>query len=85
MALCAISKLALLTRRAGYMVKDDVSPPGAWKEEMERAPWAFGQRQGDRVVNAFVAMRRMGLHDEATLLELEIKTLRNEIEYLLNR
>jgi hypothetical protein len=30
-------------------------------------------------------MRRMGLHDEATLLELEIKTLRNEIEYLLSR
>jgi hypothetical protein len=27
----------------------------------------------------------MGLHDEATLLELEIKTLRNEIDFLLNR
>jgi hypothetical protein len=67
------------------MVKDDVSPPGAWKEEMERAPWAFGQRQGDRLTNAFVAMRRLGLYEEATLLELEIKTLRNEIEYLLNR
>jgi hypothetical protein len=52
---------------------------------MERAPWAFGQRQGDRLTNAFVAMRRMGLYEEATLLELEIKTLRNEIEYLLNR
>jgi len=64
---------------------DDLSPPGAWKEELERIPWGYGQKQGDRLSNAFVAMRRMGLHDEATLLELEIKTLRNEIEYLLNR
>jgi hypothetical protein len=85
MALCAISKLALLTRRAGYMVKDDISPPGAWKEEMERIPWGYGQKQGDRLANAFLAMRRLGLYDEATLLELEIKTLRNEIEFLLNR
>jgi hypothetical protein len=85
MALCAISKLALFTRRAGYMVKDDISPPGAWKEEMERIPWGYGQKQGDRLANAFVAMRRMGLHDEATLLELEIKTLRNEIDFLINR
>jgi hypothetical protein len=82
MALCAISKLALLTRRAGYMVKDDISPPGAWKEEMERAPWAFGQRQGDRVANALVAMRRAGLADDAMVLEMEIKTLRAELEYL---
>jgi len=82
MALCAISKLALFTRRAGYMVKDDVSPPGAWKEEMERAPWAFGQRQGDRVANALVAMRRAGLADDAMVLEMEIKTLRAELEYL---
>ena len=64
---------------------DDLSPPGAWKEEMERAPWAFGQRQGDRVANALVAMRRAGLADDAMVLEMEIKTLRNEIEYLLNR
>jgi hypothetical protein len=64
------------------MVKDDVSPPGAWKEEMERAPWAFGQRQGDRVANAFVAMRRAGLADDAMVLEMEIKTLRAELEYL---
>ncbi len=63
------------------MVKD-VSPPGAWKEEMERAPWAFGQRQGDRVANALVAMRRAGLADDAMVLEMEIKTLRAELEYL---
>jgi hypothetical protein len=67
------------------MVKDDVSPPGAWKEELERAPWGYGQKQGDRLANAFLEMRRMGLHEEATLLELEIRTLRHEIEYLLNR
>jgi hypothetical protein len=67
------------------MVKDDVSPPGAWKEELERAPWGYGQKQGNKLAIAFMAMRRMGLHEEATLLELEIKTLRNEIEYLLNR
>ena len=67
------------------MVNDDISPPGAWKEEMERIPWGYGQAQGDRLANAFLAMRRLGLYDEATLLELEIKTLRNEIEYLLNR
>jgi hypothetical protein len=52
---------------------------------MERIPWGYGQKQGDRLSNAFVAMRRMGLHEEATLLELEIKTLRNEIDFLLNR
>jgi len=67
------------------MVKDDVSPPGAWKEELERAPWGYGQKQGDRLAIAFVAIRRMGLHEEAALLELEIKTLRNEIEHLLSR
>jgi hypothetical protein len=67
------------------MVKDDVSPPGAWKEELERAPWGYGQKQGNKLAIAFMAMRRMGLHEEASLLELEIKTLRNEIEYLLSR
>jgi hypothetical protein len=64
------------------MVTDDVSPPGAWKEELERIPWGYGQKQGDRLSNAFVAMRRAGLADDAMVLEMEIKTLRAELEYL---
>ena len=27
------------------MTVDKESPPGSWKDEMEHAPWAFGQKQ----------------------------------------
>lgn len=27
------------------MTVDNESPPGSWKNEMERAPWAYGQKQ----------------------------------------
>jgi hypothetical protein len=82
MAAGATARVEGETRRVGNMVSEE---DDAFEQELKAAPWGYGQKQGNRLANAFVAMRRMGLHDEATLLELEIKTLRNEIEYLLNR
>ena len=61
---------------------DDKSPPGAWKEEMKAAPWGYGQTQQQQIERALQNIRRAGLSDEATVILLEIVTLRNELETL---
>ena len=61
---------------------DDKSPPGAWKEEMKAAPWGYGQTQQQQIERALQNIRRAGLSDEATVISLEIVTLRNELETL---
>ena len=61
---------------------DDQSPPGAWKEEMSAAPWGYGQSQQKRVEQSLQNIRRAGLFDEATVLLLELNTLRTELESL---
>ena len=64
------------------MTIDNVSPPGAWQSEMERMPWKYSQ--GVKVEQALAAIRQAGLHFEAGVLALEIKTLKNELESLRN-
>jgi len=73
MALCAISKLALLTRRAGYMVNDEDE---AFELELKAAPWGYGQPIDIWFVIS--QLQRHGLHREAKWLleEWEILTLK---------
>ncbi len=61
---------------------DDKSPPGAWKDEMKAAPWGYGQTQQKQVDQALNNIRRAGLSDEATVITLELTTLKNELEAL---
>lgn len=61
---------------------DNQSPPGAWKEEMSAAPWGYGQSQQRRVERSLENIRRAGLFDEATVLLLELNTLKTELELL---
>ena len=57
---------------------DNESPPGAWKTEMERMPWKYSQQV--KVEQALAAVRQAGLVVEATILALEIKTLKDELK-----
>ena len=61
---------------------DNKSPPGAWKEEMKAAPWGYGQSQQKQVEQALNNIRRAGLFDEATVITLELNTLKSELEAL---
>lgn len=61
---------------------DNESPPGAWKAEMERAPWGYGQSQAQQVQFALAEIRQRGLWDIAEVLEKEIKTLQAEVAHL---
>jgi hypothetical protein len=61
---------------------DDESPPGAWKEEMKAAPWGYGQTQNKKVEDALASIRLRGMWQEASVLSLEITTLRREVEAL---
>ena len=62
---------------------DNESPPGAWKTEMERMPWKFSQQV--KVEQALAAVRQAGLIVEATVLALEIKTIKDELKTLRAR
>ena len=64
------------------MIIDDKSPPGSWKEELKRAPWGYGQTQQKQVDQALNNIRRAGLFDEATVILLELNTLKSELEVL---
>ena len=61
---------------------DDKSPPGAWKDEMKAAPWGYGQTQQQQIDRALQSIRRAGLSEEATVISLELTTLKNELEAL---
>jgi hypothetical protein len=67
---------------AKTIVIDDQSPPGAWKDEMNAAPWGYGQSQQKRVERSLENIRRAGMFDEATVLSLELNTLKTELEVL---
>lgn len=62
------------------MTIDTVSPPGAWKSEMERMPWKYSQEV--KVAQALNAIRGAGFLLEANVLALEITTLKHELEAL---
>lgn len=59
---------------------DNESPAGAWKDELQAAPWAYGQRQDSGVRNALAKIRQAGMWYEAALLEKQITALEAEIE-----
>ena len=61
---------------------DDKSPPGAWKDEMKAAPWGYGQTQQQQIDRALESIRRAGLFAEATVITLELNTLKSELEVL---
>ena len=64
------------------MTIDNESPPGAWKNEMARMSWGFGQSQSKTVQDVIVVMRKTGLWDEANLIDMEFTALKAEIERL---
>jgi len=67
------------------MIVDNLSPPGAWKDELKAAPWGYGQSQQKRVERSLQNIRRAGLFDEATVLSLELSTLKTELDHLRER
>lgn len=69
----------------GTVIIDNQSPPGAWKDEMNAAPWGYGQSQQTLVERSLENIRRAGLSNEATVLSLELLTLRNELEYQMGK
>ena len=64
---------------------DNISEAGSWRDELARAPWAYGQAQKNKVESALVKMREAGLWDEATALQQEILTLKREVEWLRSK
>lgn len=57
---------------------DNESPPGSWRDEIARMPWKFSQQA--KVEQALAAVRQAGLIVEATILALEIKTIKDELK-----
>ena len=64
------------------MTIDNVSPPGAWKSELERMPWKYSQQA--KVEQALASIRSAGFQLEANILAMEITTLKSELELLRN-
>ena len=62
------------------MTIDDKSPPGSWQREMDMMPWRYSQQT--KVSEALSSIRQAGLALEASVLALEITTLKNELEAL---
>ena len=60
---------------------DNESEAGAWKREMEKAPWAYGQNQTVKIEAAISNIRTVGLWREADAVQQEIKTLQSELAY----
>jgi hypothetical protein len=54
------------------LVIDNESPPGAWKAELERAPWAFGQRKPPTVQEVLWTLRKCGFSVEADIIAAEL-------------
>ena len=51
---------------------DNESPPGAWKTELERAPWAYGQIKPPTVKEVLWTLRKLGLSVEADIIAAEL-------------
>lgn len=64
------------------MIIDNESEPGAWKREMERMPWGYGQTQTMKLEKAMSDVRACGLLKQALTIEQEILTLKAELDYL---
>lgn len=51
---------------------DNESPAGAWKTELERAPWAFGQIKPPTVKEVLWTLRKCGFSVEADIIAAEL-------------
>lgn len=60
------------------MAVDNESPPGAWKDEMQRMPWKYSQQV--KVEEALASIRRAGFVLEANTLAQEINVLKAELK-----
>ena len=49
---------------------------------MSAAPWGYGQTQQQQINRALENIRRAGLFEEATVILLELNTLKIEVELL---
>lgn len=54
------------------MIIDNESEPGAWKREMEKAPWAYGQKREPEMLEILTRMRAHGLDVEADIIAREL-------------
>lgn len=61
------------------MPVDRDSPPGSWAEEMDRAPWAFGQHKVRSVPDILAKIRQCGLTEEANYIALEFEKMEVEL------
>lgn len=61
---------------------DNISPPGAWKDELKAAPWGYGQEQNKRVQDALATIRMRSMWTEAAVLEQEITTLKAQVKMM---
>ena len=62
---------------------DNESPPGSWKDEMDRMPWRYSQQT--KVNEALASIRQAGLVLEANILAQEISVLKAELAALRER
>ena len=62
------------------MSVDNDSPPGSWRDEMQRMPWKYSQQT--KIEEALATLRRSGFALEANLFAQEINVLKAEVEHL---
>jgi len=65
------------------MIIDDISPPGAWKDELKAAPWGYGQPVDHKVRDALAEICQRGMWVQADILRLRIVQLEAEIERMV--
>jgi hypothetical protein len=65
------------------MTVDNISPPGAWRTELDRR--GFKSDQDMRIDDAMATIRMRGLWTEAAILTAEISALKAEIHHLKRR
>ena len=65
------------------MTVDNISPPGAWRTELDRR--GFKSDQDMRIDDAMATIRMRGLWTEAAILSTEIAALKAEIYHLKRR
>lgn len=61
---------------------DKDSPPGSWKNEMDRMPWKYGDRASQDINTCLAQIRFRGMWAEANHIAQEITSLRAEIASL---
>jgi hypothetical protein len=58
------------------VIVDTESEPGAWERELQRAPWAYGQKKPPTLNEVLWTLRKLGLSVEADIIAAEIAKLK---------